>query len=79
MAFGVTRDPLTGQPRANNAASGANLYGANGSHTATTGAVEKTGYQERELNRKARRAAINRRMKMRSQPGLTTPLGGAQF
>jgi hypothetical protein len=79
MAFGVTRDPLSGAIRANNAASGANLYGANGSHTATQGAVDGTGYEQRELQRKARRRAINRRMQISSQPALSTPLGGQQY
>lgn len=73
MAFGVTRDPISGAIRANNAATGQNSYGATGSHTATTGAVDKTGYAERDAKKRARRQAIGRQF---GTGAAQTPLGG---
>lgn len=77
MAFGVTRDPMSGAIRANQAASGIRQYGVGGSRTATTGAVDKAGYEERELRKKARRRADARRMAQMA--GGSAPLGAAQF
>lgn len=74
--MGVTRDPMSGSVRANFAASGAKRYGANGSFTATQGELGSEGYQDREARRRARRAAIQRRMRQESQGAISTPLGG---
>lgn len=76
MAFGVTRDPLSGAIRSNMAASGAKRYGANASSTATSGALPDEGYMDREAKKRARRQAIQRRMRMESQGSISTPLGG---
>lgn len=62
MAFGVTRDPLSGAIRANQAATGAKRYGANASTTATTGPVDKAGYAQRERDKGWRRRLIQQRM-----------------
>ena len=77
MAFGVTRDPMSGAIRANQAASGIRQYGFGGGNSATRGAVDKTGYEERDARKAARRRADNRRMAMMA--GGSAPLGGAAF
>jgi hypothetical protein len=79
MAFGVTRDPISGAIRQNYAAAGAKRYGANGSFTATEGAVDPAGYDDREMRKRARRRTIQRRMQMDSQGSVSTPLGGAVY
>lgn len=79
MALGLRRDRLSGGIQANYAASGSPLYGDNASHTATTGAVDKAGYEDREMRRRARRAAIQRRTERASQGSISTPLGGGMF
>lgn len=77
MAFGVTRDPISGAVRANAAASGAKRYGAGQSARATSGPVDPLGYQEREMRKQARRRADQRRMAQMA--GGSAPLGAAQF
>lgn len=77
MAFGVTRDPLSGAMRANQAASGIRQYGLGGGTTATRGPVDPRGYQEREARKAARRRQDERRMRMMA--GGSSPLGGAAF
>ena len=62
MAFGVTRDPVSGAIRSNAAASGIRQYGAGGSTRATSGPVDPLGYQEREMRKAARRRQDQRRM-----------------
>jgi hypothetical protein len=75
MAFGVTRDPLSGAVRANAAATGSKLYGAGRSTAATTGPVEKAGYEEREMRKRARKRIESRKFAVAA--GGSTPLGGA--
>lgn len=77
MAFGVTRDPMSGAIRSNQAASGIRQYGLGGSRRATSGAVDKAGYEEREMRKAARRRADQRRMAQMA--GGSAPLGAAQF
>lgn len=76
MALGVRRDPFSGAIQQNFAASGAKRYGANGSATATTGSLPDEGYMDREARRRARRAAVQRRLRQESQGSIATPLGG---
>jgi hypothetical protein len=75
MAFGVTRDPMSGAVRANQAASGIRQYGLGGSLSATRGPVDNAGYEEREMRKAARRRADSRRMAMMA--GGSSPLGAA--
>lgn len=77
MAFGVTRDPISGAIQANTAASGRKLYGAGRSAAATTGAVDPRGYEEREARKRARRRVETRRYAQMA--GGSAPLGAAQF
>ena len=77
MAFGVTRDPMSGAIRANQAASGIRQYGLGGSTSATRGPVDPAGYEEREMRKRARRRADSRRMAQMA--GGSAPLGAAQF
>jgi hypothetical protein len=79
MAFGLRRDRLSGGIQSNYAAAGDPRYGGSASYTATTGAVDGTGYQEREMRRRARRRAIDRQMRMGSQQSISTPLGGGML
>jgi len=74
MAFGVTRDPLSGAVQANAAASGRKLYGLNRSTSANRGqTLDPAGYQERELRRKARKREESRRFAQMA--GAPAPLG----
>lgn len=62
MAFGVTRDPLSGAMRSNTAATGDRLYGLGRSRSANLGkTLDKTGYEEREARKRARRREADRR------------------
>lgn len=62
MAFGVTRDPLSGAMRANAAATGSKLYGPGRTRSANLGqTLDKTGYEEREARKRARRRVSDRR------------------
>lgn len=60
MALGVSRDPLSGAVRSNQAATGKKLYGPGLSTRATAGPVDKTGYRERDLRAQVMRNAIKR-------------------
>lgn len=62
MAGMVQKDPTSGALTLNLFATGAKTYGANGSHTATAGPVAKAGYAERERKKRARNAAVQRRL-----------------
>lgn len=77
MAFGVTRDPLSGAMRANQAASGIRQYGLGGGMAATRGPVDNAGYEEREARKRARRRQDARRFAQMA--GGSAPLGAAAF
>lgn len=71
MTLGIQRDPISGAIRSNIAATGAKRYGTNASGVATTGAVSKIGYIDREKRKRARNAANKRIGQMNS--GAITP------
>lgn len=79
MALGIQRDPLSGAIRSNYAATGAKRYGPGGSAAATSGPLPEEGYLDREAKKRARRAAIQRRVQMASQGSIATPLGGQTY
>jgi hypothetical protein len=77
MAWGVTRDPLSGAIQRNQQATGRTLYGPGRGAAATRGPVDAAGYEEREARKKARKRVEQRRYAMMA--GASAPLGGAAF
>lgn len=77
MAFGVTRDPLSGAIRSNTAATGRKQYGAGLTQAATRGPLDPGGYEEREMRKRARRRIEQR--KFAQAAGGAAPLGSAAF
>jgi hypothetical protein len=75
MAFGVTRDPISGAVRSNQAATGKKLYGPGRTAAATTGPVDPQGYEEREARKRARKRVGSRRFAQMA--GGSTPLNAA--
>ena len=59
---------------ANQFANGAKQYGAGQIGAATTGAVDKVGYLDRDRRRAARKKLIANSMAMCAQPGILNPL-----
>lgn len=68
MALGITRDATSGAIQSNVAAAGPKRYGVNGSTTATSGAVDKAGYLERDQRARARQRGIAQRLPTGTPP-----------
>ena len=74
--MGMERNRFLGTPEFNSGATGNRRYGLNGGTAATSGAVSKDGYIEREQRAAARRRAIQSRLQMQGQPGTMAPEQG---
>jgi len=73
MGLGFARDPLSGALTQNQFAAGAPRYGAGLSSSATSGALSSDGYNERDLKMKARRRALQNRLRQSSGLGTIDP------
>lgn len=73
MTLGITRDATSGAIQSNVAAAGAKHYGVTGSTTATSGAVNKTGYLERDQRARARKRGIAQRLQVGTSPAGLPP------
>lgn len=77
MAFGVTRDPVSGAIKSNAAATGKKRYGAGLSTAATTGPLDPQGYEEREARKRARKRVESRRFSQMA--GGSAPMGASAY